>query len=92
MSVLRQLPDEILTLVSSHLDQKEDKQTILTLRAVNKQYNRLATPLVWCAAVDNINQHRHTNAPQVGPLQRVAWDLVQRPELTRLVKALYFED
>ena len=90
MSVLRRLPNEILMLIPSHLDEKEDKQTILTLRAVSKHYNRLATPLVWCTVVDSIG-HRHTNPPEVGPLQRVAWDIVQHPELARWVKAIDFE-
>ena len=44
--MLRQLPDEILALAFRNLDEKRDKQTILTLRAVNKQYNRVTTPLV----------------------------------------------
>ncbi len=92
MSITQQLPDEILTLIFSHVDKKKDKQTVLALRAVNKQYSRLATPLVWCTVIDKINQQRHTNTPQVGPLQRVAWDLVQRPQLARLVKAIRFED
>ena len=92
MTSTRSLPDELLSLVFRHLDTNEDRQTIFALRAVNKQCNHLARPLVHCTLIDDINQHRQLNEPAIGPLQRTAWDIVQHPELAPFIKSIQFRD
>ena len=86
------LPDEILTIVLGHLDRREDRKTILALRLVDEQCDRLARPLIYCTLHDSINQHRDLNAPAMGPLQQTAWDIVQHPELATFIKAIRFDD
>ena len=86
------LPDEILILTFSYLEPLHDNTTVRALRLVSAQFNRLSTPLVYCTITDCINQHRHLNKPEVGPLQRAAWDIVQYSERAVLVKVIKFDD